>query len=56
MSRRQHGKEDDLTVTAQIRISPRAKDLITKRAEKLALTPSAYVRRLLYHDLGIIKE
>lgn len=46
-------KESELIHT---RVSSEAKALIASKAEEAALTESAYVRRLIYKSLGLIKK
>jgi hypothetical protein len=46
----------DLAVLVQSRISRAAERSLSRRLSEEALTESAYIRRLIYKDLKIIKE
>jgi hypothetical protein len=46
----------DRSRLVQTRISATADDLIRARAEAQALTVAAYVRRVLYRDVGLIQK
>lgn len=48
--------KEDNDELVQTRISKKANDLLTTRVHASALSRSAYIRRLIYKELGLLKE
>jgi len=47
---------DDRSELVQVRVSKKARDLLHVKARGQVLTLAAYVRRLLYRDIGLIQK
>jgi hypothetical protein len=43
-------------VLVQVKISPRAADLLRKRAKRVLRTQASYLRTVIYRDLGLLDE
>lgn len=52
------GKDDstDETELVQTRVNKKAHLLLDARADAAAISRSAYIRRLIYKELGLLKE
>ena len=50
-----NGDADQLELV-QTRVSQEAKTLLDKRADGLAISLAAYVRQVLYRDVGLMKD